>query len=53
MQYNYLIDPQTRMGMKHIQWRNSVLIFDEAHNVEVTSPEPWWDYRSMVLLPVG
>jgi DEAD_2 len=53
VQYNYLIDPQTRMGMKHIQWRNSVLIFDEAHNVEVTSTEPSWDYRSMVLLPVG
>jgi DEAD_2 len=36
LQYNYLVDPQTRMGMKHLQWRNSVLIFDEAHNVEVT-----------------
>ena len=45
MQYNYLIDPQTRMGMKHIQWRNSVLIFDEAHNVEVTSPQPSCAWR--------
>ena len=35
MPYNYLIDARTRFGMKGIQWRGSVLIFDEAHNVEV------------------
>lgn len=35
LQYNYLVDPQTRMGMKNVQWRNAILIFDEAHNVEV------------------
>ena len=35
MPYNYLVDARTRMGMKSIQWKGSVLIFDEAHNVEV------------------
>jgi Rad3-related DNA helicase len=35
MPYNYLVDARTRFGMKGIQWRGSVLIFDEAHNVEV------------------
>lgn len=34
MPYNYLVDPQTRMGMKNVQWRSAILIFDEAHNVE-------------------
>lgn len=31
--YNYLIDPKTRSGLD-IKWNNSVLIFDEAHNIE-------------------
>jgi len=35
MPYNYLVDARTRFGLKSIQWRGSVLIFDEAHNVEV------------------
>ena len=38
MPYNYLVDARTRFGMKGIQWRGSVLIFDEAHNVEVRGP---------------
>jgi len=32
--YNYLIDSKTRGGLG-IPWENSVLIFDEAHNIEV------------------
>ena len=36
-QYNYLVDPRTRMGMKKVAWRGAILIFDEAHNVEVLS----------------
>lgn len=31
--YNYLIDPKTRAGLG-INWENSVVIFDEAHNIE-------------------
>ena len=34
MPYNYLIDAKTRGGLG-VQWANAVLIFDEAHNVEV------------------
>ena len=35
MPYNYLIDPKLRDGVgKKIQWKNAVLLFDEAHNVE-------------------
>lgn len=34
MPYNYLIDYKTRAGL-NIQWQGAVLIFDEAHNVEV------------------
>ncbi len=35
MPYNYLIDAKNRMGLGKIVWENSVLIFDEAHNLEV------------------
>lgn len=37
MPYNYLIDAKSRMGLGKISWENSVLIFDEAHNLEVKS----------------
>eukprot|EP00873_Tetraselmis_striata_P036147 jgi/Tetstr1/456411/TSEL_043145.t1 len=32
--YNYLIDGRTRRSLGSIDWRNSIVIFDEAHNVE-------------------
>ncbi|KAJ0985594.1 hypothetical protein J5N97_003950 [Dioscorea zingiberensis] len=32
--YNYLIDPGNRRSLTGIDWSNSVLIFDEAHNLE-------------------
>lgn len=35
MPYNYLIDAKNRMGLGKICWENAVLIFDEAHNLEV------------------
>ena len=35
MPYNYLIDAKNRMDLGKICWENSVLIFDEAHNLEV------------------
>ncbi|KAK9810499.1 hypothetical protein WJX72_011819 [[Myrmecia] bisecta] len=34
MPYNYLIDTKTRIGLQMVKWENSVLIFDEAHNLE-------------------
>ena len=35
MPYNYLIDGRTRAGLSMLSLENAVLIFDEAHNVEV------------------
>jgi DEAD_2 len=35
MPYNYLVDPRTRSGMTGVAWKGAVVIFDEAHNVEV------------------
>ncbi|PKA56302.1 DNA repair helicase UVH6 [Apostasia shenzhenica] len=32
--YNYLIDPGNRRSLSGIPWSNSVLIFDEAHNLD-------------------
>lgn len=31
--YNYLIDQGNRRSLSGIQWSNTVLIFDEAHNL--------------------
>lgn len=33
--YNYLVDGKIRGGLKSLTWQNAVLIFDEAHNLEV------------------
>lgn len=35
MPYNYLIDSKNRSGLNMLRLENSILIFDEAHNVEV------------------
>lgn len=35
MPYNYLIDSKTRSGLNMLRLENAILIFDEAHNVEV------------------
>jgi len=37
------VDARMRGGLRMLRWQNSVLIFDEAHNVEVrgrTHPAP-------------
>ena len=31
--YNYVLDPRLRKGLG-VAWKNSVMIFDEAHNLE-------------------
>ena len=36
MPYNYLVDGKIRGGLQ-TKWENAVLIFDEAHNIEVPS----------------
>ncbi|RMZ55626.1 hypothetical protein APUTEX25_000209 [Auxenochlorella protothecoides] len=47
--YNYLIDPQRRKSL-NISWKNAVLIFDEAHNVEsVCSDAASFDLTAGVL----
>lgn len=33
--YSYLINGKFRGGLKTLKWTNAVLIFDEAHNLEV------------------
>ena len=33
--YSYLINGKFRGGLKTLRWTNAVLIFDEAHNLEV------------------
>ena len=35
MPYNYIVDARTRLGMQMITWENAIIIFDEAHNIEV------------------
>ena len=37
MPYNYLIDSKNRSGLSMLRLEDSILIFDEAHNVEVTN----------------
>ena len=44
MPYNYLIDAKNRMGLGRICWENSILIFDEAHNLEVSAPFSHWTF---------
>ena len=41
MPYNYLIDAKNRMGLGKITWEGAVLIFDEAHNLEVPQLCPY------------
>ena len=38
MPYNYLIDPKIRENFK-ISYENSIIIMDEAHNVERVAEE--------------
>lgn len=38
MPYNYVIDEQIRSSFK-INWNNSILIFDEAHNITQATEE--------------
>ena len=38
MPYNYVLDGRTRATLSSICWQGSVVIFDEAHNVEVGHP---------------
>jgi regulator of telomere elongation helicase 1 len=38
MPYNYLLDPETRRGLR-VQWSESVVVFDEAHNLETAAAE--------------
>ena len=33
--YNYLLDGKIRGGLSSIKWADAVLVFDEAHNLEV------------------
>lgn len=40
MPYNYLIDAKSRLGLGKITWEGAVLIFDEAHNLEVSASIP-------------
>lgn len=48
MPYNYLIDQNTRGGLS-ISWDNSILIFDEAHNVEVRLFWCWFVPNHVIL----
>ena len=36
MPYQYLLDAKTRIGLDNITWEDAILIFDEAHNLEVS-----------------
>lgn len=37
--YHYLLDPLNRRALKGIDWHSSVVIFDEAHNIESVCAE--------------
>ena len=34
MPYNYLVDPNVRQTLTDLQWKDAVVICDEAHNLE-------------------
>ena len=40
MPYNYVLDGRTRMTLTSLPWQGAVIIFDEAHNVEVAPAPP-------------
>ena len=40
MPYNYVLDGRTRMTLTSLPWQGAVIIFDEAHNVEVAPASP-------------
>lgn len=39
MPYNYLVDAKTRASIKQLSLEGAILIFDEAHNIEVAPVE--------------
>lgn len=40
MPYNYLLDAGSRQPYQ-VRWPNSIIIFDEAHNIESVASEAW------------
>lgn len=50
MPYNYLLDPTIRNTLGEIAWNNSIVIFDEAHNLEkVASDAASYSFNSVDL----
>jgi len=35
--YSYLVDPYIRRSLDNLKWKNSIIIFDEAHNFTTTA----------------
>ena len=46
MPYQYVLDGRTRVSLTSVNWEKSVVIFDEAHNVEVRTAG--WSWLSWV-----